>query len=411
MTAARLITINALVRVAAGAAGQLFAFVLAERMGARVGVGAILIGLISTGYFATELAAAPVAGRIADRRGYARVLRWGAALGIIAMFIAAAAAAGRLGVLALAASLVVARVIEGTSAACAAPTTLALLAQSSAGNPTRRLRVMGLLEVTSLIGLIAGFALASAAWIALGGYAFLMLPLPYAAAWLLTLGHVARGVSQASALPNWRSILEGLLQRASASFAVAWLAVNAVVGVWFQQAPYLLKLPARSATQFLVGGYSAATIGVIFMTWGLTFLTGITLWSAFAPRWPRRGILAMALGGMVIVVLALALVNHGAPRSLLILGILGILIESGFAPAAFAHLADVTDASDDSRGAIMGFYAFLLAAGQLAGAALGSPFAARWQMDGVLVVTTLLAVIALAGVARMPSPRSATSAR
>ncbi|MGH7712696.1 MAG: MFS transporter, partial [Gemmatimonadaceae bacterium] len=368
-----------------------------------IGVGALLVGLISAGYFITELAAAPAAGRLADRHGYVRVLRWGTALGVLAMLSGAIAASGSLAVVVLAVLLLGARVTEGASAACAVPTTLVLLAQSSAGDALRRFRVMGVFEITSLLGLIAGFGLAGVAWHALGAGAFLILPAPYVAAWLLTLGTGSRAEHRIGALPPWRSILTLIGRQTSVPFAFAWLAVNAVVGVWFQQAPFLLKLPTRSSTQALVGGYSAATIGLIFTAWGVTFLTGITLWSLFAPRWARRRILALALGGMLLVVVSLALVNHGAPRIVLAVGVLGILIESGFAPAAFAYLADVTDSITDARGALMGFYAFLLAAGQLAGAALGSPFAARWQMDGVLAVTTVLAAVALGSVAAMPA--------
>ncbi|MEW5916944.1 MAG: hypothetical protein AB1762_11085 [Gemmatimonadota bacterium] len=93
MTAGRLITLNVLIRVAAGASGQIFAFVLSERIGegARAAFGALVVGMRAAGYFATELIAAPIAGRIADRRGYLRVLRWGTALGVVSMFIAAGA--------------------------------------------------------------------------------------------------------------------------------------------------------------------------------------------------------------------------------------------------------------------------------------------------------------------------------
>jgi hypothetical protein len=42
-----------------------------------------------------------------------------------------------------------------------------------------------------------------------------------------------------------------------------------------------------------------------------------------------------------------------------------------------------------SRGAALGLYSFVLAAGQLAGNVLGGPFAARWQMDGVLMPTRI----------------------
>jgi MFS family permease len=156
----------------------------------------------------------------------------------------------------------------------------------------------------------------------------------------------------------------------------------------------------------LVGGYSGTTIGVIFGEWAAIFLLGIALWSFFAPAWPRRRTLLAAMFGMITVVVALTMVNQGASRAVLAVGIAGVLVESGFTPAAFAHMADITDAQQDVRGMAMGLYSMLLGAGQLAGAVLGSPVAAAWQMDGVLIVTGMLALVAMLAVLRMPPPGS-----
>ena len=130
-------------------------------------------------------------------------------------------------------------------------------------------------------------------------------------------------------------------------------------------------------------------------------MLGIALWSFVAPRWPRRQTLYVALIGMLAVVASLAVVNHGGQWWFLVVAAAAVLVESGFTPAAFAHLADITDAHEESRGGAMGLYSLLLGLGQLIGAGLGAPFAARWQMDGVLAVTALLATIALIGVSRM----------
>ena len=113
--------------------------------------------------------------------------------------------------------------------------------------------------------------------------------------------------------------------------------------------------------------------------------------------------MSIALVGMVGVVASLAWLNHGGPRFVLGIVILMVLIEAGFTPAAFAHLAELTRPLDASRGAAMGLYAVLLGAGQLMGNLIGGPFAGRWQMDGVLVLTALLAVVSLVGILRMGS--------
>jgi len=414
MTASRLILINVFIRIAAAASGQLFAFVLAERMGASVGAGSLLAGLIGVCYYVTEMVGAPIAGHIADVRGQQRVLRWGPMFGVAAVLLGAAAALNVSAVAVLAALLIAARITEGASSACAVPTTLVLLARfterDGAAGASLRLRLMGVFEMASLGGLMLGYLVAGVSWDSIGGYAFLLLPVVYLSAWTMALG----GSKETRAAGKLRrSSVRGLIAlRGVAGFTVAWLAVNAVVGVWLQQAPFLLKLSARSPSQTLVGGHSGSTIGVIFAVWGALFLTGIGLWSLLAPHWPRRRTLTVALAGMLVVVASLTLVNQGASKWILVVAAMAVMVESGFTPAAFAHLADLTDAHESSRGTSMGVYSLLLGVGQLVGAGVGAPLAARWQMNGVLAATGLLAIVALAGVVRMrpPPPRGSAEA-
>ena len=407
-TVPRLIALNGVIRVAAAASGQLFAFLIAERLGARAGAGAFVVGLAGAAFFVTELLGAPWAGRLADRFGQLRVLRYGPLFGILSSVVAAGAVLGGGQTGLLVAILVIARFNEGASAACAVPTTLVLLSRATDGEPKRRLRVMGLFEVTSLVGMILGFVLAGVSWDSLGSRAFLLLAPLYLGAWFL-IG--ARPTGEASPSKASTPVFETLRLLArvpgNVGFAISWLSVNAVVGIWIQRAPYLLKLPSRSPTQALVGGYSGREIGFVFGGWGVVFLIGITLWSLLGARWEKRRSLALVLTGLLAVVATLALVNHGAPDVLVALAALFVLVESGYTPVAFAHLADATVTLDPSRGAALGLYSVLLAAGQLVGNVVGAPFAARWQMDGVLAVTAVFALVSLAGVARMP--RSSTA--
>lgn len=403
MTPLRLILVNVFIRVASAASGQLFAFVLADRMGSRAAKGSLVAGAIGLAFYATELIGAPVAGHTADKRGQQRVLRWGPLFGMSSLVLGAIAALRVTSVAILAATLIAARLVEGLSAACVVPTTLVLLARATQREIIRgaaRLRVMGIFEIASLGGIIVGYLLGGLIWDSLGGAGFLILPLAYVGALAFT------GGDEGTVPPTRREPAGGMLrtlvrENGAAGFAIAWLAVNAVVGVWLQQAPYLLKLPARSTTQSLVGGFSGRTIGAVFALWGTTFLAGIALWSFIAPRWPRRRALYVALIGMLVVVGALAVANHGGSTWLLAVAAVGVLVESGFTPAAFAHLADITDAHEEWRGGAMGLYSLLLGLGQLFGAAVGAPFAALWQMDGVLAITAVLAGVALAGVSRM----------
>lgn len=414
MKIARLIAVNGLIRVAAAASGQFFAFFLAERLAGRLGVGSFVVGLLGASFFVTELLGAPVAGGIADRVGQRRILRYGPAFGAASALLAATAAGVGGAIVPLVAVLLFARIAEGSSAACAVPTTLVLLSRETRDDPVRRTRVMGGLEITSMVGMIGGYVVAGVGWDVLGVRAFLLLPPLYLVAWLLVPRGEERPAGDAVAGTAAHALRRLGSVRGAMPFGVAWLAVNAVVGLWLQYAPFLMKSPTTVAGQRLVGGLSGGQIGVVFGVWGLTFLVGIALWSLFGGRLPKRRILAIALVGMLGVVTTLTMANHGSPAWVLMLSGVFVLVESGYTPAAFAHLADLTEQLDDARGAALGVYSLLLGLGQLAGSTLGAPFVARWQMDGVLLLTALLALTSLAGVVLMgptPVPRSAAEPR
>jgi len=429
MTVLRLLTINGLIRISAAGSGQLFAFLLADRMSGQAGVGSVLIGIIGAAFFLTELVGAPFAGNLADRIGQHKVLRWGPVFGIVSAIVAASVALGAGSVGLLVAILFVARLNEGASAAFAVPTTLTLLSRLTDGDSRRRTRVMGAFEVTSLVGMIAGYVVVGIAWDQFGTAAFLVLPPIYMLAWLLvgnreeagdfasargTASKNAVAASDAPEVRPFRAVLNVLRRLASnrenLAFGISWLSINAIVGLWIQQAPFLLSLPDRSASQALVGGYSGQEIGLVFAAWGGAFLVGIALWSWLAPEMDRSRTMSIALIGMLGVVASLFWVNHGGPTPILWLGLALVMVEAGFTPAAFSHLAELTAPIDDSRGAAMGLYSVMLGAGQLFGNLLGGPFAARWQMDGVLALTAGLALVSLVGV-RMMSTGTQISAR
>ena len=408
MTVTRLLAINALVRIGAAGSGQLFAFLLAARLSSQIGVGALLVGVIGAAFFVTELVGAPFAGSLADRVGQRRILRWGPVFGVVSALVAATAALGAGSVPLLVVILFLARLNEGASAAFAVPTTLALLSRATDGDARRRTRVMGAFEVTSLVGMIAGYVLVGTAWDRLGTRAFLLLPPLYGVAWLL-VGHGgdqrAPGAPAAAERPSVFAVLRRLASTpGNVAFGISWLAINAIVGLWIQQAPFLLSLPERSATQALVGGFSGQQIGLVFAVWGGAFLVGIALWSLLAPGMERRRAMSVAL------VASLAWFNHGGPQFVIWIAVVLVLVEAGFTPAALAHLAELTVPVDASRGAALGLYSVLLGAGQLVGNLLGGLFVARWQMDGVLGLTAMLAVVSLVGAMRM-RPQSGESQR
>jgi predicted MFS family arabinose efflux permease len=90
--------------------------------------------------------------------------------------------------------------------------------------------------------------------------------------------------------------------------------------------------------------------------------------------------------------------------------VISILIQSGFTPAALAHLADITLKHADTRGAIMGLYSVFLGLGQFLGASLGGPFVDQWGADGMILFTTILGVVAGVLVWRLRGSEPAPSA-
>ena len=71
----------------------------------------------------------------------------------------------------------------------------------------------------------------------------------------------------------------------------------------------------------------------------------------------------------------------------------GLLVLSGFTPAALTYLADVTEGQTSDRGSIMGLYAVFLGIGQLVGISLGGKFATWAGIDGLLILSAVFGLI------------------
>ncbi len=116
----------------------------------------------------------------------------------------------------------------------------------------------------------------------------------------------------------------------------------------------------------------------------------------------------VALIGFVIVALTLTIINRLAenPQSLTardsallyvlmpLVGV-GILIASGFAPAALTHLATLSEEDPEQRGAIMGLYSLLLGGGQLLGTWIGGVFVDLAGFNGLAFFSAILIVFAV----------------
>ncbi len=410
---ARLLLANALLRAAAAGSAQLLALMAGRRFDSTADGSGYLV-LVGGLYFGAEIAVAPAAGRLADRFGAGPVLRFGAWAAVLPALLSWLFTTARDPPTWALALLLGARVFEGAALACTVPTSLTLLSRLSATTPARRSRVMGAFELTSLVGMFAGVGLAGLAWDAWGNVTFAWVAGGYcAAALLLSRGWASFEGSRAprsSAARIARGLVRGPGRR---GFMLAWLSVNAVVGLWLQHAPHLLTLRALTREQELVGAWHASGVSLLFGVYGLVILIGTTLWAFVGSSWPRRPQMTVALSAMIAVVPVIGGMNHGAPLlPMTAILILLVVLESGFTPAALAHLADTTDELDADRNTALAAYSILLSAGQLLGIVLGGLFAAFWQLDGLLGATLLLAVVALAGTRTIsPSPGNLDRAR
>ena len=74
---------------------------------------------------------------------------------------------------------------------------------------------------------------------------------------------------------------------------------------------------------------------------------------------------------------------------------------AGATPAALGLLADISERFPNDRGAIMGLYSVFLAIGQIIGAIIGGFAAEARGIDGMLIATAVLLVVALLPLARL----------
>jgi MFS family permease len=192
-----------------------------------------------------------------------------------------------------------------------------------------------------------------------------------------------------------------MLNRRIMRFAPAWLAANAVLGAWFAAGP-VLAAGSPNKAQFLMRGFSAGEISNAYLVFGILFTLGAIAWGFVMPVIGRQATLLIGVGGLGFTSVMLWILNgrpieppHPLVPLLIGLVMLGILIESGFTPAALAYLAEIAEERAEDRGSVMGVYSVLLAIGQLLGGAVAWPFADRLGINGLIVLSGLLCLVAL----------------
>ncbi|RME42027.1 MAG: MFS transporter [Chloroflexi bacterium] len=388
-------------RGAASAMGVMVGFYLRHLHDAGIqNATPLTVALFAVAFFATELIGAPIFGAWSDRYGRKPFMVLGPLFGAIAVQITAVTAALPL--------LLITRLLEGLSTASSLPATLSYISNATSHNPVARGRAVSLWEITTIGGLALGFRAAGTLWDDFGRTGFSIVAVIY----LLSAVIFYWGMRhQPRATPTEPSethrLIQVLRQDDILRFAPAWVAFSAIVGLWLNHLPYQLSGAVRHPSQNLTGGFSGRGIGTMLAGYALLFSVGVFLWGLTFARIRRVIIMLIANVGVFIATFASYGINHvplDARGIVILLGVVfvgGVLLESGFTPAALGYLADISENYLEDRGAIMGLYSVLLGIGQLIGGGVGGPFAQRWGMDGVILLTALFALVALATVLRL----------
>jgi MFS family permease len=405
-------------RCAAGAMGVMIQFYLEHISQNVYRISNTEGGLIIATFFAAELLGAPVFGALSDRYGRKPYIILGPLFGAIAVQLTALTTVVWV--------LVFTRLLEGLSTAANAPATLGYLSESTSGSPTLRGRASGFFEVATVGGMAAGLWLGGRLWeiwgrpaslsfVHLTSPAFAIDAIVYAISLVIfAVGLRETVMSRGTAVTEstgaavgatlrryWRVLASPRVLR----FVPAWLAINAVLGVWLNHLGRQLTRSRDFADQLLTGGFTAGSAGTAFALFALVFAGGILIWGLALGRLRKTAVMLIATGGLMLSCVALLWLNHLPSMqdpSVVPFGVLfaaGLLIMSGFTPAALAYLADITEDYVNDRGAIMGLYSVFLGVGQFLGASLGGPFADWRGMDGIILVTFLLGLIAAGTVA------------
>jgi MFS family permease len=406
---------NGLLRIASSTEGFLIGFYLAYLALHGRPVDAALLGALGVVINASELISAIPIGILTDRIPIRAVLVGGALLGAVASQLFAFTG--------LIVIFYISRALEGISNASSSPPLLVHLTDITQHDPTTRGRVMSFFQVSLLTGIALGGLVAGVLWTAMRVYAFSVLAGIYLVVAVLfywgvgptkvsaETGHTpdSKTKAPAHALSGFIQALSDPLVR---RLAPAWVAMNAIVGLWLTHVSFQLSgLPITG--QYLTGRYTPRQVGMILLAYAITFALGVTLWGLVLARMDRLKALRISLVAMFFVCLWLFLLNRpfiwSGRLHMLVLPLAGlsVIVGSGFTPAALSYLADVV-AKKEGRGSAMGLYTFLFGLGNLLGAALGGLLAHRYAFNGLVLGTVMLAAVALAGVALLSNPPAAS---
>ena len=380
-------------------------------------------GLIIGSFFVAELIGALLFGAWSDRFGRKVFIVIGPLFGAIAVLITSLTTAFWL--------LIFTRLLEGLSTASNAPATLGYLAEATSDSQKFRTRMTGFFEIATIGGIAMGFSLGGWLWrefgtaakvagIALTSPAFAMNASIYLISFLiLWIGirelkkrSTGTGVPAISPHETMKRYWQILSSPRVSGFAPAWIAINAVLGIWFNLTARILTDKSGFNNQLLVGRFTSFQAGNLSAAYAFFFILGIFLWSVLFPNLKNITTMLVGTAGLFISCLLIFLINHQPTLSspqvfpLSAMLVISIMIQSGFTPAALAHLADITEAQTTDRGAIMGLYSVFLGLGQFLGTSIGGMFVDWRGADGMALITGLLGIFAAILIVRLQKTES-----
>src|SRR5581483_1950430 len=205
------------------------------------------------------------------------------------------------------------------------------------------------------------------------------------------------------------------------TFIPAWFAVNALVGALPNQILLIMTYPNPAADlrhpgQLLYGGFSKSEATLWVGALALFFLLGMVVWMFIVPRMRRSTVMCIGLGGLVITIIALTILNGlaenrqslpvGAMPTLIgMLGVamLGLFLLSAFTPVALSQMSAIAETIPGKRGAVMGLYSVVLGLGQALGQGIGSCFVDGMGFYGLMLFSSIMLVVSLLSVLYMRS--------
>jgi MFS family permease len=411
-----------LLRFASRVSFGLLVFWLGQRF-----ASATITVLVLEAFYLSELILAPWAGAASDRLGRKPFLLAAPAVGVIAAlslwfaathFPATSAPRFDLPTVAVLLGLMVGRLFEGATTGLNAPAALGALTDATAGRERLRVRALTAFEVATIAGLAVAIPFAGQISGQFGLHGFLIVVSLHLLGFILLATMVTEpGIRQPQADRHaMRSSLAALRVPVVRVFLPAWCTVNAVAGVWLTLSPLVLTYPDRLADkrfphQLLYGGLSPQRASMFVGGFGLLFLLGMGLWTGIIPRLRRTSTMLIGIGGLAVSVLAISLINRlqgdlGDPAPglgahlmpLVLVSALGILLLSGFPPAALSLVASAAEHVAGHEGAVMGIFAFGLGASQFVGTILAGIAVDRFGLYGLVGFTCFLGVVSLASI-------------